>query len=329
MKAVKAVVFTACICILLSLGVYAYAAENWEYMLENNLLYGTEPAGVSISHGTVGGADATLEVLYDGLYDTIDGYMGTRWAVEENQKSAWINFNLGKLCTMNHIVLITGYPPSSAGGEQWEDFDVYYWNGIDYVLLKSVRNNNEGTLEIAFDEITTNMIRIESRTDNNFRVREVIMLAPGTDYKDSSAVIVNNLSKLEFRYIQPFLKDDRYYVHARAFASEMGYSYEWNDGKNQMTVKKDGEEISLIQDSLTAVKNGESISIEASCFAEGGREYLPVREFCRLTDRICEWNPNTNTVTMKTEEQYYTFSKEEAPYTRYEVEINGEKQRIF
>lgn len=327
----------ALIIALLCLKTAAFAAE---YNLKNNLLFGLSPDNVKISTGNIstnGDTSKTTQVLYDGFADSVKGNTGTRWAVEKDQYGAELEINFDKVENIGKVIVASGYSDVTAQNpEIFEAFEVQYFDGSEYVKAAEIKNNSERNAELDFEPIYTKKLKIVSRTNNNFRIREVIVLPPGKSMYDQSPVtddikVTYNGSGIKFYKDKPMMSEDggRVLVPLRSCAEALGAKVTWLDDIQKAEVKSADKTILFAPDSNIININGEEYDADTKTLMLESRVYIPVRIFGEMMNYEVNWDGDTDTVNIISYEKGHMINPGNREYTKYRVYADGKQKDVF
>ena len=101
-------------------------------------------------------------------------------------------------------------------------------------------------------------------------------------------VKVDNL-KLESD-VEPFIENGRTLVPMRAIFEAIGAEVEWDAATETATSKKDGKEVKITKDNVTAYVNGTPYTLDVPAMIKDGRFVVPVRFISESFDCEVEWN---------------------------------------
>lgn len=326
-------IFAALIC----MSVGASAAE---YNLNNNLLFGLDPKNVTVSAGNIttdGDASKTTRVLYDGLADSATGSSGTRWAVESSQFGAELQIDFGKIVRVGTVAVASGYSDLSAPKpEIFEAFDILYWDGSDYVTAAQVRENFDKLAQIDVTPFYAEKIKIVSKTANNFRVREVIILPPGVSMYDPSPLTGNvtvtyNGEQMRFYKDNPILSHDgsKILVPLRSCAETMGAAVNWDDELGAAIVTADGRKIIFTPGSDKVSADGREYDGGTQVLMYESRVYVPIRIFGEIMNCEVDWDENSNSVNLMSYEYAHMINPGNREYTSCKVYADGAEKTVF
>lgn len=98
--------------------------------------------------------------------------------------------------------------------------------------------------------------------------------------------------------VPPQIINDRTMVPLRAIFEALGASVDWDDSTRTVTSSKDGITISLTVDSITMYVNGNAVTLDSPACIVDGRTLVPVRAISEAYNTDVEWDGNTRTVTI-------------------------------
>jgi len=96
----------------------------------------------------------------------------------------------------------------------------------------------------------------------------------------------------------PMIIDGRTLVPIRAVAEKLGYTVEWDD-ETQTVTMTGKHKLSFAIDNKTAVKNGVEFEIDVPAMLYNSRTYLPLRAVTEAMDATVDWSEEENTVFVK------------------------------
>ena len=310
------------------------AFNELEYNVEKNILRNLPSENITISAGTISfDADVGKAVICDGKYDTVTGYSGTRWAVEEEQYGATIEFDLGKVYDLNMLVLETGYPCDLEFVENceiWNSFDVYYHNGFDYVKAEnaSVKNRYEYHIELSLKGIYTRKLKIVSTQSTNFRVREII-LTENKAYNNPIKCFYNG-KLIDFTFYMPEIVNGRVMVPLNDMQSAMGFEYIWNDGEQSAIIVVGDDEIVFPVGTENYIKNGNNVICDTKTYLKGSVPYISVRSLVEALGGYVFWDNENSFVTILSNEKFHNLALDDVGDSPFkEVRINNEPTDVF
>lgn len=317
---------------MLLLNVSAF--NELEYNVEQNILRNLPDENITISAGTISlDSDGNKGVICDGKYDTVTGYSGTRWAVEEEQYGATIEFDLGKVYDLDMLVLETGYPCELElieNCEIWNSFDVYCHNGFDYVKVEnaSVRDCYNNHIELSLKGIYTKKLKIVSMQATSFRVREIILTENKADNKPIKCFY--NGSLIDFSFYMPEIANGRVMVPLNDMQNVMGFEYQWDDDQQSAIIVDDEDEIIFPIGSDNYIKNGNKVACDTKTYLKGSVPHVSVRTLVEALDGYVFWDNENSFVTILSNKKFHNLATNDVGNSPYkEVRINNEITDVF
>jgi len=316
-------------------GVQISVASDFEYNTTRNALSGLDPANVYISAGEFWTPQhnnpTDARVLYDGVYDMVEGYSGTRWCVQGVANGAYIIFDLERILEINRIVIHSGYSqellPKDAI-EALRDFDVYIWDGVDFVIWEEacVRGNTNHVIDIDNISASTKKLKIISRQEGDFRIREIIISSPQVR---AELKVLRNNSEMNFGYSKPEVLDGNVMVPLEEVADALGISYRWNDAKGRSVITNDSKEITFTMGKKIMKVECEEMEIPAAPYLVGSRVYLPLRALAESLDYYVFWYDEEYTANIVSYEFLHNLSLTDMGPSPFALEAGGVKKEIF
>ncbi len=316
-------------------------AKVAEYDITQNLLYDIPIENVSISAGTIGGFGQRIDVLFDGKFN-VSGNAGTRWAVESGMLGASIEFEFEKFVTLDRMLIKNGYPGEGEEGKQrLLSFSMWYWDGAEYKKINFINNNSplSDTHTFSFDAVTTNKIKIVSEQNSIFRMVEIVMLAPGSEYVEGTYEYTPK-KKIEIKYNNAFLTFDKdkpemdknsgvMFVPVREMKKHLGFTTDWIDSEKQIVMENGSHKGVFTIGKNVGTIDGEEVTLSAVPYLKESRAYLPVRDFAKALGGCATWYDYEREIDIISEEFIPNLAKEYMGESPFAVVAGGEQEVVY
>lgn len=114
-----------------------------------------------------------------------------------------------------------------------------------------------------------------------------------------------NGSLVDFTDAKPFLDNSsgRTMIPIRFVSESLGAEVKWDDNTRTITILKGNNEIKLIIGENHATVNGNELILDSEVFIKDGRTYVPLRFVSEALGANVEWDGNSQTAIIDTEEQ--------------------------
>jgi len=121
------------------------------------------------------------------------------------------------------------------------------------------------------------------------------MLFITTGFTNEVKVYVGN-QLIEFPDQQPIIENDRVLVPVRFIAEHLGAEVEWNQEKQEVFIRLENKDISLIIGESKATVNGETVLFDTVAQVYNGRTMVPLRFVVKVLGKEIYWNHFAKTV---------------------------------
>lgn len=338
MKTIKLI---CALTMLLLISTLSCSAKIAEYDITQNLLYDIPVENVTISAGTIGGFGQRIDVLFDGAFN-VSGNAGTRWAVESGMLGASIEFKFEKFVRMNRMIIKNGYPGEGDEGKQrLLKFSLYYWDGAEYRKIDFINGNSplSDTHTFDFNTVTTNKIKLVSDQSEIFRMVEVVMLAPGSEYVEGRYEYIPQ-KKIEVKYNNAFLtfENDKpemdkesgvMYVPVREMKKHIGFDTEWVDLRREIVISHGEHKGVFAIGSENAVIDGKEVQLSGIPYLKESRAYVPVRDFAKALGGGATWYDFEREIDIISEEYITNLAKNYMGESPFKVKADGNSKNVY
>lgn len=96
--------------------------------------------------------------------------------------------------------------------------------------------------------------------------------------------------------VSPIIRNSRTLVPVRLVSENLGLQVGWNQGKQEVTLNKEGTNINFIIGSNLYTKNGKSYQMDTVPTIYKDRTFLPIRVIGESLDKKVDWDNTTRTV---------------------------------
>lgn len=119
--------------------------------------------------------------------------------------------------------------------------------------------------------------------------------------EENNITVTMNGTQLEFDQ-PPIMQNDRVLVPMRLIFEALGATVEWDEYNQYVKATKGKTNITMQIGNSTMMKNGESITLDMAPILQNGRTLVPVRAVAESLGAIINWEDNTNTVVITTQD---------------------------
>ena len=316
-------------------------AKVAEYDITQNLLYDIPIENVTISAGTIGGFGQRIDVLFDGAFN-VSGNAGTRWAVESGMLGASIEFEFEKFVTVDRMLIKNGYPGEGEEGKQrLLAFSMWYWDGAEYKKINFINNNSplSDTHTFNFDAVTTNKIKIVSEQNAIFRMVEIVMLSPGSEYVEGTYEYTPK-KKIEVKYNNAFLTFDKdkpeadknsgvMFVPVREMRKHIDFTAEWIDSEKQIVIGNENHKGIFTIGKNVGIIDGKEVTLSGIPYLRESRAYLPVRDFAKAVGGCATWYDYEREIDIISEEFIPNLAKSYIGESAFSVVAGGKEKVVY